>query len=243
MAEATKDFSQFSFPQVTTPEDLRDFLENAVQNHPEWFYRRFGAIKNAPIIDMLGRIGVLIELYGQGRPLLNKPCLINEVSAPIFIKVVLGIEPSSSSICSGLFYPVSLQWLLDTYGKPELLQDILKRRAPRSDELHLFANFITPDTLRIYAEKHAEVRYNEDRDPYMTGSPEAVVAALHKNPSLLDDTSFPAVQKFFNAAWSIYPHSELLTPEALTALKKLLSAHTARTTHPAPAAPATPAPV
>ena len=197
MAKATKDFPHPSSPQVTTPEELRDFLENAVQNYPEWFCSPFGAIERAPIIGMLGRIGVLIELYIQGRPLLNKPCLINEVSAPIFIKVVLGIDPSSSSICADLFHPASLQWLLDTYGEPELIQDILKGRAPGSNELPLFANFITPDTLRIYAEEHAGVRYNEHRDPYMTGSPEAVVAALHKNPSLLDDTSFPAVQKFF----------------------------------------------
>jgi hypothetical protein len=245
MAKATKDFSQSSSPQVTTPEELRDFLEDAVQKHPEWFYRPFGAMGNAPIIDMLSRIGVLSELDSQGRPSLNKPCLINEVSAPIFIKVVLGIEPSSSSIRAGLFHPVSLQWLLDTYGNPDLHQDILKRCAVGRFELPLFANFMPPDTLRIYVEKHAEVRYNEYHDPYMTGSPEAVVAALRKNPDLLDKTSFPAVKNFYDTACMVHM-AGYIAPELredskeLIELEKILSAYT---TPAPPAAPATPAPM
>lgn len=268
MAKATKDFPHPSSPQVTTPEELRDFLENAVQNHPKWFYRPFGAMENAPIIDMLNIAGVFKEIYIFSNPkttlhfsVSNRyfafhtytpggrdmypdyprtPVLISAVSAPILLKVLFGISPSGSSICAGRFSPAGLEWLLDTYGNPDLQQDILKRLAPGSDELHLFANFITPDTLRIYAENHAKVRYNEHCEPYMTGSPEAVVAALHKNPSLLNDTSFPAVQKFFNAASRRPPYFVASTPRTLRELEKILSAYTTPAT---PAAPATPAPM
>ncbi|MBL8640882.1 MAG: hypothetical protein JNL76_02080 [Alphaproteobacteria bacterium] len=279
MAEATQDFSQSSFPQVNTPEELRDFLENAVQNKT-YLYRGLcsDAVSELPIVSLLNNIGVLreLEIFGNLKPedifgyhtklgFLNNrgkkvffsdpktPVLISDVSAPILIKVLLDLKPFMLPKYPGNpLYP-PLEWLVNTYGKPPLDKGILEKCATESDELCLFANFITPDTLRDYAQNNTVSGDYKigNIQPHITGHPKAVLDALRKNPSLLDETSFPALEKFFDTALTNHNHYFRETWDygrewrdgELGDLKKLLSAYTARTTHPAPAAPATPAPM
>lgn len=279
MAEATKDFSQSSFPQVNTPEELRDFLENAVQNRTD-LYRGLcsDVVSEFPIVFLLNKIGVLkeLEIFGNLKPEAifgddirlqfpknsrkgglsfdaKTPVLISDVSAPILIKVLLDLKPFIWPKYPGnpLYRP--LEWLVNTYGKPPLDKDILEKCATGSDELCLFANFITPDTLRDYAQNNTVSGDYKigGIPPHITGHPKAVLDALRKNPSLLDETSFPALEKFFDTALTNHNHYFRQTWDygrkwedgKLGDLKKLLSAYTARATQPAPAAPATPAPM
>jgi hypothetical protein len=274
MAKATKDFPQPSSRQVTTPEELRNFLEDAVQNRTD-LYRSLcsNVVSEFPIVFLLNEIGVLKELeifgnlkpeaiFGYGTRLrFNRgkndfpsdpktPVLISAVSAPILIKVLLALKSFIlPSYPGNPLYP-PLEWLVNTYGKPPLDKDILEKCATGSDELCLFANFITSETLRDYAQNNTvsgDYKIGSTPPPYITGHPEAVIYALRKNPSLLDETSFPALKQFFDTALANHNYegeawywdcTSNYTREELTALEGLLSAHTARTTQPAPAAPA-----
>lgn len=279
MAKATKDFPHPSSPQVTTPEELRDFLENAVQNKT-YLYRGLcsDVVSEFPIVFLLNQIGVLkeLEIFGNLKPeaifgyhtrleFLNNrrkngffsdpktPVLISAVSAPILIKVLLDLKPFIWPKYPGnpLYRP--LEWLVNTYGKLPLDKDILEKCATGSDELCLFANFITPETLRDYAQNNTVSRDYKigPISPHITGHPKAVLDALRKNPSLLDETSFPALEKFFDTALTnhndyfrqTWDYEREWWDGELGDLKKLLSAYTARATQPAPAAPATPAPM